>query len=324
MGVYDKMQLYRSLILSDLEQIQHKLLTTPTGGVAGEHSAWYRRLLSAGYKGHIQGAIGGAALYGTLGLAVGTLVGVAAAPFTAGQSLWLIPASSGIGVLFGAETFANIGTTAAIIAEDSELSEKRRTLLDRYYDDSTGEAERAEIQKQLQGTTSTKKPEQLFHMKTVLVGAAIGAAVAVGLTALALSGVSIPFLLTPIAEIFHLHVGMSLLGALAPVAAITGLGAAAGGMIGIDREYVRRWIDGAESIVVEPHRAAQEVAERKQEVNQITKAAKHDERNAKTIKVEQVAPAPAPITGSPTTHVSAIDLQNRMGDLGQSVQVPSV
>ena len=315
--------------MADLEQTQHKLLTTPTAGVAGEHSAWYRRLLSAGYKGHIQGAIGGAALYGTTGLVVGTLATI----ITAGHALWLIPAIGTAGALFGAETFANIGTTAAIIAEDSELSEKRRTLLDRYYDESTGEKERAEIQKQLQDTTATKKPEQILHWKTLLIGAAIGAAFAAGITALSmLTPFSIPYLLSEAAVglgfvATHGAAHLTLAAALPAIATMGTLGAAAGAVIGIDREYVRRWIDGAESLVVEPHRAAKEAAERKQEVNKITQAAKHDERNAKTISVNQVAPVPAPtlpVPTAPTTHISSVDLQSRMVENDQALQAPAV
>ncbi len=311
--------------MADLEKTQHQLLSSPTAGVAGEHSAWSRRLFSAGYKGHIQGAIGGATMYGALGLAAGTLAFLA----TGGTAFILIPVMCGIGVVHGASSFSHIATTAAIIAEDSEISEKRRTLLDRYYDDSTGEAEKAEIQKQLDETTATKKPEQIFHWKTVLIGAAIGAAVAIGLTALAISGAPIPFALTELLHVFDIAKGMSLASAIAPVATITAAGASAGALIGLDREYVRRWMDGAETIVAEPRHVTDATAERIKEVGKITQAAKHDQRNVKNIPVEQVSPAPAPgptspVPAAPTTHVSAIDLQNRMAINEHSIRVPAV
>ena len=326
--------------MADLEKTQHQLLSSPTAGVAGEHSAWSRRLFSAGYKGHIQGAIGGATMYGALGLAVGTVVGLAASPFTGGASLMLIPVMGGIGVVHGAESFSHIATTAAIIAEDSEISEKRRTLLDRYYDDSTGEAEKAEIQKQLDATTATKKPEHMFHWKTVLIGAAIGAAIAIGLTLLMTSGgIGIHFLLTEAAAGLGLHAaegaGAAAAGAVAhvatPIAIATmgALGAAVGGLIGLDREYVRRWMDGAETIVAEPRHVTDATAERIKEVGKITQAAKHDQRNVKNIPVEQVSPAPAPaptspVPAAPTTHVNAVDLQNRMATNEHSIRVPAV
>ena len=319
--------------MSDLEQIQHKLFTTPTAGVAGEHSAWARRLFSAGYKGHIQGAIGGASMYGAMGLLVGTVVGVPLAIATGGTgALLLIPIMSGIGVIHGAETFSHIGTTASIIAEDSEISERRRTLLDRYYDTSTGDAEKAEIQKQLNKTTAPKKPEKPFHWKTVMVGAAIGGAIALGITLLAITPAAaelLPWLghVTEFLSEAAAHGGLGLT-TTAVAATATAIGAAAGSLIGIDREYVRRWMDGAENFVAEPHHITHAAAERQHEISQITKAAKNDRLQVKAIPTERLAPppapAPAPITGNPTTHVSAVNLQNRMDETDQPIQVPSI
>ena len=143
---------------------------------------------------------------------------------------------------------------------------------------------------------------------------------------------SIPYLLSEAAVglgfvATHGAAHLTLAAALPAIATMGTLGAAAGAVIGIDREYVRRWIDGAESLVVEPHRAAKEAAERKQEVNKITQAAKHDERNAKTISVNQVAPVPAPtlpVPTAPTTHISSVDLQSRMVENDQALQAPAV
>jgi hypothetical protein len=301
--------------LADLATTQAQLRATPTAGLAGEHSAWYRRLLSAGYKGHIQGAIGGATLYGSMGLLLGTVLGVSLAPFTGGSSLWLIPTLGGIGTVHGASTFADIGKTAAIIAEDSELSEKRRTLLNRYYDDSTGEAEKQELAKQLDATTASHTPDKVFHWKTVLVGAILGGAIAFGLALLAGSGMAIPFALSELgAAAGHAEAGAiaAKFAFLTPVV-IGAVGAAAGGLIGLDREYIRRWMDGAETVVSEPSRLEKEFATREHEVNKITQAAKRDKNMASgydTGTNDEIKPAASTVT--PTNSISDAELNNRI------------
>lgn len=70
--------------MSSTETTELKLQSTPTGGIDAAHSPYYRRLLSAGYKGYLQGTIGGASLYGTMGLVIGGLV---AAPLVIGGTL---------------------------------------------------------------------------------------------------------------------------------------------------------------------------------------------------------------------------------------------
>ncbi len=65
--------------MSNIETTEMKLKTTPTGGVSGEHSPYYRRLLSAGYKGFLQGTIAGSGLYGLFGAAIGALIAIPAA-----------------------------------------------------------------------------------------------------------------------------------------------------------------------------------------------------------------------------------------------------
>ena len=114
--------------MASLETTELKLKSTSTGGVSAEHSPYYRRLLSAGYKGFLQGSIGGGALYGTFGLVIGGLLYVAALPFlavgAATTALAIIPAAAAIGIFQGSTTFGQIGSIAAINAESSDLSEQ--------------------------------------------------------------------------------------------------------------------------------------------------------------------------------------------------------
>ena len=51
-------------MVDKVSQEHIKLLSTPTAGVPGENSPYYRKLISAGYKGYLQGTVGGATLYG--------------------------------------------------------------------------------------------------------------------------------------------------------------------------------------------------------------------------------------------------------------------
>ncbi len=159
----------------DLTTTQLKLRTTPTAGVASEQSPYYRRLLSAGYKGFLQGTVGGSTLYGAIGAAIGACAALPLAPFTGGLSLWLIPGVAALGVYKGASTFGNIGSLAAITAESAEMSEKRRYLLDRYYDlPDTPEFddEAAQIRDLLAKQHESKPPQNMFHARAVFVGAA--------------------------------------------------------------------------------------------------------------------------------------------------------
>lgn len=269
--------------MADLETTQAQLRSTPTAGVSGEHSPYYRKLLSAGYKGYIQGAIGGASLYGVLGALVGVAVAAPAALVFGPAVLIAIPAMAGMGALHGAGTFADIGKTAAIIAESAESNEKRRYLLDRYYE-TPNDQEAAAIREILENQQKPRTPEKLFHWKTVLVGAAIGLALTAGLLLLAHpAGVALGFelghLLEPLAGMLGHGAAVTALGG--PLVAAGGivslLGAAAGAMIGLDREYVRRWLDKSENIVNDPSRLERELAEREREVQKLSQASRRAE-----------------------------------------------
>ena len=297
--------------MADLETTQAKLRSTPTGGVAGEHSAYYRRLLSSGYKGYIQGSIGGGTLYGALGTAIGTISGLALALPTGGASLWLIPIMGGGFAMYGAHSFADIGKTAAIIAESADINEKRRYMLDRYYE-TPNEEEAKEIRNQLENEHDNKAPKEAFHWRPALIGIAIG----VGLAALAVTMIAfgVPgfhFLAGPLEGVFEMvgleaiknpvfgqiafeagkHGLASTIGVGGALAAVTGIGAAIGGLagsiIGIDREYVRRWLDKSE-IAVHEGKSEDQVAAREQQVERIIAAARRGEALAN--KAEPEAP----------------------------------
>lgn len=277
--------------MADLETTQSKLRSTPTAGVSGEHSAYYRRLLSAGYKGYIQGSIGGGTLYGVLGLALGAVIGIPLAPFTGGMSLWMIPAIGGVSGIYGAHTFADIGKTAAIIADSADTNERRRYLLDRYYETPSDE-EAKEIRRQLEEDHAPKTPEKAFHWRPALVGIGLGMLLAAGVAVMMLHGVPLEFLHAPIEMLAHafdivlpaaggtahmLEGGAVTTGALA---GLVGVGAAIGGLagsvIGLDREYVRRWLDKSEFVVNEPNHATQAIAARERDIQRLAEAAKRD------------------------------------------------
>ncbi|MFZ4540371.1 MAG: hypothetical protein ACOYNL_00995 [Rickettsiales bacterium] len=168
--------------MTSLETTELKLKSTPTGGKASHESPLYRKLVSVGYKGFLQGSIGGGSLYGALGLLIGGLVAIAAAPVLGLQGFFIVPAAFGIGVIKGASTFGSIGSVAAINAESADLSEQRRYLLDRYYDlpeGPEGAREAAAIKQELLSRQQDlERAPQFFHWKTVIVGALIGAGLA--------------------------------------------------------------------------------------------------------------------------------------------------
>ncbi|MFM9890417.1 MAG: hypothetical protein ACKVOE_07265 [Rickettsiales bacterium] len=266
--------------MADLETTQAQLRSTPTAGVSGEHSPYYRKLLSAGYKGYIQGAIGGSSLYGTLGLLVGAAVAIPAAFFVGPAVLIAIPAMAGLGAIHGAGTFADIGKTAAIIAESAESNEKRRYLLDRYYE-TPNDKEAAAIREILENQQKPRTPEKVFHWKTVMVGAAIGLALTAGIIWLGMPalGFELTHLLHPLTAALGHGAAVTALGGAEIVAGgvISLLGAAAGAMIGLDREYVRRWLDKSEGIVNDPSRLERELAEREREVQTLSQATKRED-----------------------------------------------
>ncbi len=260
--------------MADLTTTQLKLRTTPTAGVASEQSPYYRRLLSAGYKGFLQGTVGGSTLYGIIGAGIGAAVALPllAATGIGFGALALIPAMGGLGLYKGATTFGSIGSFAAITAESAEMSEKRRYLLDRYYDlpdtpDFDDEAE--QIRNLLAKQHESKPPHGMFHWRTVAVGAAIGAAVALA------------FLLVPGATAFlggHVFVegiagaltgGHAVAASAVTLLAGTALGGLAGGVIGLDRYYVRSWLDGSAKLMHDSKSIEEQIYEREQEIEQL-------------------------------------------------------
>lgn len=307
--------------MTDLATISNRLRATPTAGVSSEYSGWFRRLVSAGYKGHIQGLIGGATLYGTMGLVVGAIAApiAAIAGIATGTALLLLPILAGIGALHGAHTFSTIGSTAAIIAEDSETSEKRRNLLDRLQDKSIGQEEKLEIKKLLDATTESKKPEKIFHWKTVLVGAALGAGAAIGLALIA-AAAGLPVISMVLGESAAHLLGGGVVETLAATALVGSIGAAAGGLIGLDREYVRRWLDGASGIVNDPSHAQEESAQREHEVGKIVQAARRDQTQPAFFaaatdqqkSLEQSNALAASQPPLPSAQVSNVTSQNRL------------
>lgn len=254
--------------MADLETTQAKLRSTPTAGVSGEHSAYYRRLLSAGYKGYIQGSIGGGTLYGSIGLAIGAIVALPLIASGVGiAALGLVPALGAAMGFYGAHAFADIGKTAAIIADSADTNEKRRYLLDRYYE-TPNDLEAAEIKRQLESEHESKKPEQIFHWRPALIGIAIG--LTLGALAFAMPAVGVHlFAMHMIESIGIAHAALPLVGA-----AIGGL---AGSVIGVDREYIRRWLDKSEFAVHETHHSEKQIAAREQDIERIAAAARRGE-----------------------------------------------
>ncbi len=336
--------------MSSLETTEMKLRTTPTGGVAGEHSPYYRRLLSAGYKGFLQGTIGGAGLYGVFGLAIGALVGLPAALFIGTEALLLIPAAASVGMMKGAHTFGNIGTVAAISAESADLAEQRRYLLDRYYDLPEGKEgdKQAEIIKnelnRLNNSSERKHP--LFHWKTVAICAAIGGLIALGLCSplgmSLLAETPVMHVLEPLLHTLGVAAGSSATGltALGTTLGIS-LGALTGSVIGIDRHYVRSWFDSSERLLHDNSHTLHALNERSQQVERLKTAAKADEQTRLIMERQgHLYPYPdkaaeqqaqeLPITNksstasldTPTNTVSHSNLQERMVDIQKAMDIP--
>ncbi len=291
--------------MSNLETTELKLKTTPTGGLEAHASPYYRRLVSAGYKGFLQGTIGGASLYGALGAVVGGLATIPFAIATGGFGLGvlaLIPAGAALGIAKGASTFGQIGSVAAINAESADLSEQRRYLLDRYYDlpeGPEGDREAATIREELAARSKdANKPEHMFHWKTVAVCALIGAA----LTATAIA-IAVPALFTAptaavgttvVTSISQALGGVSIstglantiasLGAIGLLAVGTSIGALTGATVGLDRYYIRKWFDKTQDVI---HSGSHDygLLERHQQVQRLKEAAVEDTKTKQNMDV---------------------------------------
>lgn len=305
--------------MSSLETTELKLKSTPTGGVDAAHSPYYRRLLSAGYKGFLQGTIGGAALYGIFGLVIGGLAFTAALPFvaagSAGMLAAIIPASAALGVLKGATTFGQIGSMAAITAESSDLSEQRRYLLERYYDlpeGPEGDKEAAAIKQELlKRAGDTGKPPHFFHWKSVAVCGALGGALV--LAALAPFGLSVGA--TAVLDYLLGAKVAAVVGSIAPLAlgiAGTAIGALAGATFGIDRFYIRKWFDMTQDVIHSSSHRESALMERHKQVERIVEAAKQDAKTKQKIENQLNEPVASPAVQEsepkpPTKPVAALD-----------------
>lgn len=269
--------------MSTTKSTELKLKSMPTGGVDAATSPYYRRLLSAGYKGELQGAIGGGSLYGTMGLIIGGIVAVplfflgvpVAAPFI------LMGLTAGTGALVGATSFGAIGSTAAINAESADLTEQRRYLLDRYNELPEGpEGDRQAIELKQQLVSLQGDPvghPSFFHWKTVAICAIIGAA----LTMAMFSPLAAP-LLAESAIFGGIHTAiLSAVGSTVAASAVGmamggALGALTGAVVGIDRFYIRKWFDVTEGVVHASSHNESALAERGELVERLRQATKDD------------------------------------------------
>lgn len=271
--------------MANLEVTELKLKSTATGGVDASHSPYWRRLLSAGYKGFLQGSIGGAGLYGAFGLVIGGLVYVAALPLVpaaaAGAAIALIPAAGLLGVVKGATTFGNIGSVAAINAESADLSEQRRYLLDRYYDlppGPEGDREAAAIRQELLARQNdVQTPPSFFHWKTLIIGALLGALFALSGAALLHFGIISE---GAVSGLLGAKLGTAIAGLSAATLTMIGTiaGVLAGASIGVDRYYIRKWFDHTEGVVHSSSHKDYGLMERHKQVERIKEAAKEDEK----------------------------------------------
>lgn len=286
--------------MADLTTTQLKLRTTPTAGVSSEQSPYYRRLLSAGYKGFLQGTVGGSTLYGTIGAGIGALVALPLTLVAGPAAFALIPAMGGLGLYKGASTFGNIGSFAAITAESAEMSEKRRYLLDRYYDlPDTPEfdAEANMIKDLLAKQHESKPPAHMFHLRPVLVGAALGVGAAL-------------LLMTPAGMAFAGHFVFEALGASAAAggfglghALAAGIGAVLGGasgaMMGLDRFYVRSWLDKSAMAMHDTKSIEEQVRAHEQEIAALSATAPTQQtlQNTPVTEIKEILPeTPVPTT----------------------------
>lgn len=293
--------------MADLTTTQLKLRTTPTAGVSSEQSPYYRRLLSAGYKGFLQGTVGGSTLYGVIGAGIGALVALPLLPAVGVAGLALIPAMGGLGLYKGAGTFGNIGSLAAITAESAEMSEKRRYLLDRYYDlpdtpEFDDEAE--QIKNLLAKQHDSKPPEHMFHGRTVLVGALLGGAIALAAFTIPGMATGLHLLLGEALHAAGIHLTMSGLAASAVgVVAGTALGSLCGAVIGLDRYYVRNWLDKSASVMHDNRSIEQQIREREMEIEQLGqkqqafRTLRSDATSALPTKTELPEASASPVTG---------------------------
>lgn len=266
---------------NEIPQSHAKLATTAARGVGGEHSPYARRSLSAGYKGLIQGAIGGATLYGTFGAAIGTIVSVGLF-FALGMNpaaFWAIPIIAGLGAYKGADTFGNISAYASVAAETSEINERRTALNERLHE-TTSQKEADEIIRLLHEDTKAKIPEHAFHWKTAIIGAVLGAVIIGGIVGLLGVFPHIGIHILADTAIAGMLEGTALAGSLAASAALgAAVGGLAGATIGIDREYIRGHFDKVDKILSDPENTKSAAIERQREAAKLSELARGDSQD---------------------------------------------
>jgi hypothetical protein len=240
-------------MLDNVARSHIKLAVTPT---PGEQS----KIFAAGYKANLYGTIAGAGLYGMLGLAVGLAAGAVMFPFIGAIAFAGVPIVAGYGVIKGSTTFGDINSHAAQLSKQTEINEHRRALLDRLERTQSG-AEADEILHILNTDDEEKAPESLFHWKTAIIGAVLGAIV---LGSIALIGPGhLPFL----GELAFSY-GTGTVGSFSALAGAV-LGAAGGTMIGLDRYYISKWIGGAEDMMHDNEHYKELARERSEEITQL-------------------------------------------------------
>lgn len=308
---------------NSLNQHDIKLLYTPTSGVAGEHSPYYRRLISAGYKGFLQGTIGGATLYGVLGAAVGAVAALPLAALVGPVAFMAVPVLTGYGVLKGATTFGNIGSNAAQLAEYAEANERRRALLDRL-SDATNPQEIAEIQRMIADEGREPRPTKMFHLKTVITCAVIGAVMIGGLAALGAAGLAGSGITSIISHMIGdsfvsgslaATLGAGTVGTLAGAA----VGAAGGAVIGLDRYYIRRWMDGAEGLLHDREKTLEMTTAREREVGKLSKISRTNSMAQTNVREVTEVPAiravkmlPAALEQAPSPVIQNVEKAERV------------
>ncbi|MFZ4125214.1 MAG: hypothetical protein ACOYJ2_03985 [Rickettsiales bacterium] len=277
-------------MVNEIPQSHVKLATTATGGAGGEHSPYARRVLSAGYKGLIQGSIGGAALYGTFGAVIGTIVGLGllATPIGA-AGFWAIPLIAGAGILKGADTFGTIAAQASMHAETAEMNERRRAIGDRLQE-TTSQKEADELVKLLHEEGKESPATEFFHWKPLLIGLAVGAA-------LGLAFAFIPgshFVVTGLTEMITgkaltaatVEATKTFILAAAPYIGMA-IGGLAGATIGIDRHYIRQWFDTTESLVHDQDKGRDRTYERQLEAARLAEIERNETGKGKATPTPQ-------------------------------------
>ena len=121
----------------------------------------------------------------------------------------------------------------------------------------------------------------------------------------------------------------------------TAFGALAGGTIGLDRQYVRKWFDGTEKLLHDNSHAQEALVARGEQIERLRGAAETDAQTKRILdrrhelhapmagasEAAMQAPAmaaePAPTAAdSPANKIHAATLQKRMVELQQAMQGP--